>query len=159
MLLKSLSAQQPEFQHLFISSAVPLRLWHDGVPVLVPPPDFPLEPLPPFYPSLHFLCGFPVSCFCSLLYPLHVSIRLSPPIFYILSHALLSFPSLLSPQIRFDSLSPPGLNHKGPLVGPNQGPVSPQRGFCLLTVETNDLRCIASPRQHLEAVITAVRST
>lgn len=85
-----------------------------------------------------YLCLFcVVSCFPAVSPPCFHTLYL-PPIFYILSHALLSFPSLPSPQIRFDSLSPPGLNHQGPLVGPNQGPVSPQRGFCLLTVETNE---------------------
>lgn len=91
-----------------------------------------------------------------LPYPLHVSILPISP--YTPSHALLSFSSLPSPQIRFDSLSLPGLNHQGPLVGPNQGPVSPQRGFCLLAVETNDLHRTAAPR-HLEAVIAVIRST
>lgn len=128
-LLKSLSAHQPEFQHLLISSAVPLRLWHHGVPVLVPPPDF-IDAFSEWFPSFLFLLpAVSPPCFHTVYLP---------PIFYILSHALLSFPSLPSAQICFDSLSPPGLNHQGPLVGPNQGPVSPQRGFCLLTVETNE---------------------
>lgn len=72
------------------------------------------------------------------------SFAVSPPCFHTVavSHALLSCPSLPSPQIGSDSLSPPGLNHQGLLEGPNQGPVSPHRGFCLLAVETNDLHHI-----------------
>ncbi|KAI4810122.1 hypothetical protein KUCAC02_018969 [Chaenocephalus aceratus] len=37
-------------------------------------------------------------------------------------------------QILLDSHSPPGLNDQDPLDGPNHGSVSPQRGFCLLTL-------------------------
>lgn len=83
----------------------------------------------------------------------HVSILSISPI---LSPSLLSisFPSLPLPQIWFDSHSLPGLNHQDLLEGPNHRPVSPQRGFCLLTVETNDLHalCLWSVPRHLEAV-------
>lgn len=66
----------------------------------------------------------------------------------------ISLPSLPMPQIRFDSHSLPGLNHQDLLEGPNHRSVSPQRGFCLLTVETNDLHalCLWSVPRHLEAV-------
>lgn len=75
---------------------------------------------------------------------------------HILSPKLLSisFSSLPLLQILLDSHSPPGLNHQDLLEGPNHGSVSPQRGFCLLTVETNDLHalCLWSVPRHLEAV-------
>lgn len=66
----------------------------------------------------------------------------------------ISLPSLPLLQIQFDSHSPPGLNHQDLLEGPNRGSVSPQMGFCLLTVESNDLHalCLWSVPRHLEAV-------
>lgn len=101
-----------------------------------------------------FCIIFPFSPFC---FPLSAPCC-TPAMFpYCLSTPVLSsssFPSLSSPQIQFDSHSLPGLNHQDLLVRPNHGPVSPQRGFCLLTVETNNLHalCLLSAHQHLEAV-------
>lgn len=110
--------------------------------------------------SSHFLCHLPFFPMCfglsaSYCIPAMFPYCLSTPT-YIISPTLLSvsFPSLLLPQIQFDIHSPPGLNHQDLMVGPNHGSVSPQRGFCLLTVETNDLHalCLLSVARHLEAV-------
>lgn len=73
-------------------------LWHYTLPALVPPPDVPLEPLPPLSSIFCMRSPFPVSA------PLHVSIRLSPP------YILYSLPcSALLPFTRFasDSLRQP----------------------------------------------------
>lgn len=111
------------------------------------------------YFSVSFPSFSPVAFFYLLptlyptVFPAMFPYCLSPPI---LSPSLLSisFPSLPLPQIWFDSHSLPGLNHQDLLEGPNHRPVSPQRGFCLLTVETNDLHalCLWSVPRHLEAV-------
>lgn len=110
--------------------------------------SFPIFPISPLY----LPCAIFQPCFHIVYRPLRIS---SPPQF--------SFPSLPLPQIWFDIHSPPGLNHQGLLVGPNHGSVSPQRGFCLLAVETNDLHalCLLSPHPHLEALepIKVMRST
>ena len=101
-------------------------------------PSFSSFPFPSFAP-----------CCIPAIFPYYLPL-------YILFPTLLSvsFPSLPLPQIQLDSNSLPGLNHQGPLVGPNHESVSPQRGFCLLTVETTDLHalCLWSVPRHLEAV-------
>lgn len=130
------------------------------------PPSFLLSILKPHFPFiisiLHLLCI--LSPFSSIFFPLSASyLRTVIPAMFpycqsgaILSPTLLSisFSSLPLSQIRFDSHSPPGLNHQVLLQGPNHRSGSPQRGFCLLTVETNDLHalCLWRATRHLEAV-------
>lgn len=110
------------------------------------------------------MCSFPfsVSSFVSFIFFLYnlgtVMCAMFPywdstPTFFSIL-LFISLPSLLLLEIRFDSHSPPGLNHQDLLEGPNRGSVSPQMGFCLLTVETNDLHalCLWSAPRHLEAV-------
>lgn len=117
----------------------------------------------PHFPSIIYILPYPFTSFiiCSVL-PAMFPYCLSIPI---LCPKLLSifFSSLPLLQILRDSHSPPGLNHQDPLARPNHGSVSPQRGFCLLTVETHDLHalCLWSVPQHLEAVevITVICST
>lgn len=110
-----------------------------------------------YFYSLHYLYWFP----CLLLFFLYLLPTVFLPCFhtaylplYSPPYLSLSFPSLPLPLICLDSLSAPGLNHQDLLVGPNHGSVSLQRGFCLLTVETNDLHafCLHNAPQHLEAV-------
>lgn len=111
-------------------------------------PSLPLSlPLHPFSCSLFLpflLFSYPYTVI-SAMFPFCLSATL--PHFS-------SLPSVPLLQIQYDSHSLPGLNHQDLLQGPNRGSVSPQRGFCLLTVETNDLHalCLWSVPRHLEAV-------
>lgn len=153
----------PKFPHLFLHNveqgcsftlsstffpSITEPLSPSTVPFFAFSMSFPIFPISPLY----LLCAIFQLCFHIVYRPLRIS---SPPQF--------SFPSLPLPQIWFDIHSPPGLNHQGLLVGPNHGSVSPQRGFCLLAVETNDLHALSllSPHPHLEALepIKVMRST
>lgn len=105
-----------------------------------------MSPLPFFLYSFSFL-------FICFSLSSSFAIAAMFPYVYVYPYPL-PFPSLPLLQIQLDSHSLPGLNHQDLLEGPNRGSVSPQRGFCLLTVETNDLHalCLWSVPQHLEAV-------
>lgn len=101
----------------------------------------------------HFSPIVSIFSICQMLCnPCHVSILSDhPPCLLLPSTRCFPPPSL---QIQFGSHSLSGLNHQDRLEEPKHESVSPQRGFCLLTVETSDLHalCLWSVPQHLEAV-------